>query len=247
VTEIIVADGGSRDNTSDKAREGGALVLQAPKGRGSQIKRGIEASRGDLIWVLHADCVPKPGAAERILATLNERREMVGGALGMEFSGPGWKSGLIARLNNARARWAAIAFGDQGQFFRREVLPEMGGFPNMMLMEDVELSMRLKECGPVCFLPRGVVVSGRRWERKGFTGNTLRVLRLCAAYLVARRLGTASGRDRRFYELYYSASCEAESTSPDDGSRTPAGVDNHNPQSGGDSFKEGRLIRPRLR
>jgi hypothetical protein len=113
---------------------------------------------------------------------------------------------FIEWLNNTRARFTGIAFGDQAQFFRREVLPEIGGFPDQMLMEDVELSMRLKTSGPVCFLSQGVAVSNRRWEKKGFGANFMRVVWLCLSYLVQRRLGLGDIKRQDFYERYYASS-----------------------------------------
>ncbi len=111
----------------------------------------------------------------------------------------------IAWLNNTRARWTGIAFGDQAQFFRKDALARIGGFPGMMLMEDIELSLRLKEQGQICFISKGVTVSNRRWEKKGFWGNIWRVLWLSCSYLVQRRLGIGDPERRDFYKRYYSA------------------------------------------
>ena len=73
----------------------------------------------------------------------------------------------------------------------------------MMLMEDVELSLRLKEVGQMVFLPYGIVVSDRRWDGNRFAGNLLTVIYLFTRYLVERRWGTFDGSLRKYYEIYY--------------------------------------------
>jgi hypothetical protein len=180
--------------------------VNAKKGRGVQIKTAISSCQGDVILVLHADCSIRMGISDVIIQELNKNPQCIGGALGMEFVHGTVRSRIIARLNNARARWVGIAFGDQAQFFRKAALPLMGGFPELMMMEDLELSMRLKENGEVCFIPNGVAVSNRRWETVGFLTNGTWIIRRCFHYLVKRRLGTGGASARESYGRYYSCS-----------------------------------------
>jgi rSAM/selenodomain-associated transferase 2 len=201
--EKIVVDGGSSDDTHEKAKALGSLVIQEGRGRGQQIKAGVRRCKGDLILILHADCRLRAGTFGRILQTMNENRGYLGGAVGMRYSSESFKNKVLARLNNARARWTGISFGDQCQFFRRESLDMIGSFPDQMLMEDVELSMRLKEKGRVCFVPDGVIVSKRRWDRVGFWENCAGVVTLCLLYLVERRLKLGDTRREAFYGRYY--------------------------------------------
>jgi rSAM/selenodomain-associated transferase 2 len=204
VTEIIVVDGGSTDDTCEIARSMGAQVFTATKGRGNQINTGILHSHGDVILILHADCLIQEEFPTRILQKLQKHPQYIGGSVGMKFLHQSGKNRFIAWLNNARARWTGISFGDQAQFFRREALSLIGGFPDLMLMEDVELSMRLKEHGPLCFIPKGVIVSTRRWQKMGFWLNFRRVIWFCFSYLIQRRLGIGDTKRRAFYERYYS-------------------------------------------
>ena len=155
--------------------------------------------------ILHADCLIRQGVTGRVMEELNGNPRAIGGCLGMSYFDPSLKNGFIARVNNARAIWTGISFGDQGQFFRREALPLMGGFPEVMLMEDVELSMRLKEQGSLCFVPRGVTVSKRRWGNVGFLSNVGRVVCNCVVYLVRRRLGIGDSSGGDLYGRYYGA------------------------------------------
>jgi GT2 family glycosyltransferase len=111
---------------------------------------------------------------------------------------------IVSGLNNFRARFFSIAFGDQAQFFRMTALSKMGGFPPFMLMEDVELSYRLKKIGPPLYLPAGVQVSGRRWATDGMTGNAVLVLALFLRYILVRRFfGSKPVPTRGYYQAYY--------------------------------------------
>ena len=209
VDEIVVADGGSTDKTPEVAASFGAVVVSGPRGRGTQIAAGIRAAKGDVLVVLHADCLPEPGVFARIKKALVENPAAPGGAVGMRYGNSSPPTRLIAGLNNLRVIAAGIAFGDQMQFARREALNHAGGFPELPLMEDVELSLRLKEMGPCLFLPRGVTASGRRWRREGFFANVGHVVGLLARYLAERRLGVIRPDDA-YYEQYYGPAAAME-------------------------------------
>lgn len=112
-------------------------------------------------------------------------------------------------LNALRARFFGVGFGDQGQFFRREALEGADGFPALALMEDVELSLRLREAGETLCLGGGVTASGRRWAGPGFGGKAAGVVAMCLGYLAARRLGLADVTGRRYFRRYYGREPEA--------------------------------------
>ena len=80
----------------------------------------------------------------------------------------------------------------------------------MMLMEDVELSLRLKEIGRMIFLRDGIVVSGRRWQTKRFSGNLLTVFYLFTRYLIVRRFHQGDVLKKKYYNIYYAKSCGLE-------------------------------------
>jgi rSAM/selenodomain-associated transferase 2 len=206
LNEIIVADGGSIDGTPALAVKLGAQVVKSPKGRGLQIRKGVESASGDVIVILHADCAAQKGVFKRILEKLASDPYTVGGAVGMQFERNHPKTVVIAFLNNARTFLTGISFGDQAQFFRAEALAAAGGFPSMMLMEDVELSLRLKEVGMLVFLRKGILVSGRRWLGNGFTGNLMMVFHLFPRYLIERRFCRRNTLKRNYYDIYYSDS-----------------------------------------
>ena len=201
--ETIVVDGGSSDGTQEEAKTPGVFVIEGERGRGLQINAGIPWCSGDVILILHADCRLESGLLERVLEALNRNPHVIGGAVGMRYLTTAFKYRFVALLNNLRARWTGIAFGDQCQFFRKESLELIGGFPDQMLMEDVELSMRMKETGFTCYIPRGVTVSHRRWDEVGFRHNITRVVTLCLKYLIQRRLKPGDDKKEDFYRRYY--------------------------------------------
>jgi len=121
----------------------------------------------------------------------------------MQFADANLSHRIIASLNNTKAIVTGISFGDQAQFVRAEALERMGGFPDLMLMEDVELSLRMKALGGAVYLGPGVTVSGRRWQAGKFIGNIWTVGALFCRYLLERRLGAALGRGEGYYRRYY--------------------------------------------
>ena len=202
--EIIVADGGSNDGTPALAAQLGARVLECRRGRGLQIQSGIQAASGDVIVIMHADCAAGVGVFQRIIEKLGSDPGIAGGAVGMQFEQATFRTALIAFLNNSRAFLTGISFGDQAQYFRVEALAAAGGFPSMMLMEDVEVSLRLKESGRLIFLRNGVVVSSRRWQGSAFTGNLMTVFYLFTRYLAWRRFSRNDELKQNYYDAYYS-------------------------------------------
>jgi rSAM/selenodomain-associated transferase 2 len=203
VADIVVADGGSSDQTVALAQDLGATVVCGRRGRGAQIRNGIEAASGDLLMVLHADCVLKCGVLSAVIDRLKREPHAPGGAIGMRFEEENTSLRVISALNNLRARFTGIAFGDQAQFVRRSALDSRGGFPDLMLMEDVEMSLRLKEQGRPLFLANGVVVSSRRWQGRGFSAKLALVLGLFFRFLVQRRWWEDVRSDRHYYAAYY--------------------------------------------
>ena len=203
IADVVVADGGSRDATVAVARAHGVTVVTTGPSRGGQIAAGVARARGEAVLLLHADAVCAPDVPARVLACLVRYPAVAGGAVGMRFADDGWRLGLVARLNAWRAAMIGLSFGDQGQFFRREALDAVGGFPAMALMEDVELGLRLRKAGETVLLGGGLTVSGRRWRKRGLGHNALGVLTLFGRYLLERRLGWADETGARYYRAYY--------------------------------------------
>lgn len=164
--EVIVVDGGSADTTDALARARADRVIAAPAGRARQMNAGAAIAVGDLLWFVHADCVPDHAAHEHLLAAFRSP-QCEWARFGVRLSGQRPLFRAIAALMNLRSRLTGIATGDQAICVRRSVFDAIGGFPDIPLMEDVALSRALRRrSGPAC-LPVAVTTSSRRWERRG--------------------------------------------------------------------------------
>lgn len=168
--EIIVADGGSADGTLTAARNH-ALCISCPPGRARQMNAGAQAASGDVLLFLHADSRLAPDALQQVNKALTNQT-IVGGCFRLVIDSASFILKLVALGSNLRARFGGLIFGDQGIFVRRQVFEELGGFPEIELMEDWEFSKALHKKGQVTILDTPVYTSPRRWEKHG-TWRTL--------------------------------------------------------------------------
>jgi uncharacterized protein len=180
--EIIVVDGGSRDETIAIAAAHGAVVLTAPRGRARQMNAGAAAARGELLLFLHADTRLPPGFA------IEARRQLAcprvaAGAFRLTISGQQRGLRLVAQLANWRATALQMPYGDQALFLHTSLFKEIGGFPDLPLMEDFALIRTLRRRGRIVIAPLTVVTSGRRWQQQGLIRTTLRNQIIILAYL----------------------------------------------------------------
>ncbi len=163
--EVVVVDGHSQDGTPDMAAPLADAVLTAPAGRARQMNAGAAASQGDVLLFLHADTRLPEGADRLIGAAIGNGAGW--GRFDVRIEGKPRMLRVVAALMNARSRLTGIATGDQAIFVRRDVFDRVGGFPDQPLMEDIELSLRLRRLGPPACLRQRGVTSGRRWESRG--------------------------------------------------------------------------------
>jgi rSAM/selenodomain-associated transferase 2 len=193
--EVIVVDGGSDDGTADRAAPMADAVISAARGRASQMNAGARRARGEILLFLHADSRP-PEAADGLVIDGLKRASRSWGRFDVSIDGAHPLLRAVERLMNLRSRLTGIATGDQGIFITRTLFTAAGGFPNIPLMEDIELSRRLKRFGPPLCLRHRIVTSGRRWEKRGVIRTILLMWRLRLAYWLGadpRRLAMRYG------------------------------------------------------
>lgn len=171
--EVIVVDGGSTDRTCDLAC-GADHVLHSDRGRAIQMNAGAAAATGEILLFLHADCWLEPAGLDEIRGVLGEHPDVVGGGFRQILDHSGWAYRWLEWGNAARVRWPGWIYGDQGLFVRRSVFQQLGGFPLLPLMEDLDFSKSLKQAGRLSLLGRHLHVSTRRWEQTGPIRQTLR-------------------------------------------------------------------------
>ncbi|MDQ3365290.1 MAG: TIGR04283 family arsenosugar biosynthesis glycosyltransferase, partial [Myxococcota bacterium] len=195
VRDVIVVDGGSTDGTRAIACERGATVIAARAGRARQLNAGADVARADVLLFLHADTTLPPDAMEHVDRTLHDPC-VVAGAFRTwtvaEEPRP-WFAPLL-HLADVRSRLTRLPYGDQAMFVRAPVFRAVGGFPDVPLFEDLELSRRLRARGEVRTCAASVQVSGRRWiARPIFHTAVVNVFPLL------HRLGVSPARLARLY------------------------------------------------
>lgn len=169
--EIILADGGSLDDTQRLAGPLADRVIVSDKGRARQMNAGAKQARGGILLFLHADtCLP-----DNALDLIREGISAGGswGRFDIELTGGSPILKVIAQMMNWRSRLTAIATGDQALFITSKAFEHVGHYPDIELMEDIAICKKLKKLGkPVC-LKMKVVSSGRRWEKFGLLRTIL--------------------------------------------------------------------------
>jgi rSAM/selenodomain-associated transferase 2 len=166
--ELVLADGGSSDSTPTLAQTWVDAVVDAPRGRALQMNAGAARARASVLLFLHADTRLPPLADVLVLQAVQRSDQgACWGRFDVRIEGRPWMLRVVAVLMNLRSRASGIATGDQAIFITREAFERVGGFPEQALMEDIEISRRLKRLGrPACLRAR-VCTSGRRWEQRG--------------------------------------------------------------------------------
>jgi rSAM/selenodomain-associated transferase 2 len=195
VCEIIVSDGGSRDETCEIATGLGCRVLRGAAGRGGQMRRGAAEAKGDVVLLLHADTWVPPEAGRAMLNCLRDASVSGGGFWKVFRERNPWLLG--SRLKCAiRLYLGRRIMGDQAMFARREVLKEIGGVPDMPLMEEFELCRRLRKVGRLALADAVVITSARRFKKLGVVRTYLRMWRVTLSYW----FGMKPQELRRIYE-----------------------------------------------
>ena len=197
--EVIVVDGGSRDATRALAAVFADRVMEAARGRASQMNAGAAAARGETLVFLHADTMLPANALVAIGDALDAGHAW--GRFDATISEGGALLSLVAAMMNARSRLTGIATGDQAMFMRRAAFERAGGFPAIPLMEDVALSRALKRISAPACLRERAVTSGRRWRKRGTVRTIVLMWWLRFAYalgadprVLARRYDAGHGR-----------------------------------------------------
>ena len=193
--EVLVVDGGSRDETAAVvAGRSGARLLASARGRARQMNAGARAAAGDVLLFLHAD-TRLPDAAASVIERALADPSVIGGRFDVRFDSDRRVMSMVAWFMNARSRATSICTGDQAIFVRRDAFVAVGGYPDIPLMEDIELSRRLKARGRLAALRDRVTTSARKWEREG----PLRTIGLMWALRLLHFAGVAPARLHRWY------------------------------------------------
>lgn len=194
VGEIIVVDGGSVDGTVAVADELADLVVRSERGRAVQMNAGVARASGEVLLFLHADTLLPPGYVADVVDAC-ALPGVVGGRFDVDLQPSSPLLWITGELINRRSRLTRVATGDQAMFVRRDVFEAMGGFAAIPLMEDLDLSRRLKRAGEIACLRSRVTTSARRWQKDG----ALRTILLMWTLRLLYYGGVSPERLHRFY------------------------------------------------
>lgn len=179
--QVVIVDGDSEDGSAAIATCAGFQVVRADPGRARQMNVGAAAARGDVLLFLHADTRLPDGAVPLVEAALLGGRH-AWGRFNVEFNVRTWIMDATAFGMNLRSRLSGIATGDQALFMTRVAFDSVGGFPDQPLMEDVEITSRLRRLTRPACIRRPVLTSARRWQARGAMRTILLMWRLRLAY-----------------------------------------------------------------
>lgn len=190
-TELIFVDGGSSDDTVSILEAAGFRVQRSQKGRALQMNTGADVALGQHLLFLHTD-TQLPTSIGDLLPLLENQ---LWGFFTVQLSHPGRVYRVISLGINLRSWLFNVATGDQGIIVQKPIFQALGGYKNMALMEDIELSRRLKNIAAPMILPNVLVVSSRRWEHRG----PLKTAILMWGIQLAYKLGVSPERLRTWY------------------------------------------------
>jgi rSAM/selenodomain-associated transferase 2 len=189
--DVVVVDGGSTDGTPAVARAAGARLVTAPRGRARQLNAGADAVRGEWLLFLHADCRLPPPARRALLAAAVDDPAPQAAVFRFAIDLPAPAKGFIERGQRLREALWRLPYGDQGLLVRRELFQSVGGFPDIPIMEDVEMIRRLgRRRVEVHTLPAALLTSGRRYREHGVARTLLENSVMISLYLA----GVSPGR-----------------------------------------------------
>jgi len=192
--EIIVVDGGSKDETLLITKSLGVKVIISPPGRANQMNAGAIAASGEILLFLHAD-TRLPTTFDQMIRTTLAKPGIVAGAFALRINAPNWGLRLVEFGVKWRSHLWQMPYGDQAIFITKDVFQEVGNFPQMPIMEDFELMRKLKTMGKIYLLPTPVITSPRRWLKKGIIQTTILNQIIVIAYL----FGVSPHRIRNWY------------------------------------------------
>jgi rSAM/selenodomain-associated transferase 2 len=176
--ELILVDGGSTDGTISEVNKYKELfdrkfkLIRTSSGRGKQMNFGVEVADGTILLFLHVDCAPEKNSIS-IIENEIKTQNIIGGGMTQEFSNPDNFLRLSSNFGNMRTRITKIFFGDYGIFIRKDIFKKIGGYDDLIFLEDVEFSRKAKKYGKLKMLDLKLVTSPRRYKSHGRIKTTI--------------------------------------------------------------------------
>ncbi len=196
--EIIVADGGSTDETCYIAQSCGAKIVKSAKGRGMQLQAGAAEVKGEILFFIHADAhISEKLRPIHLETAINEG--YTGGFLSLRFNEKSPSIFLVEFFANLRSRLFQLPYGDQAIFIKRDIFEKLGGFKKYPFLEDLDFVSRVKKIGKLKYLPFSVTVSARRLK-KGYPFSPIVVSIRNVLIAILFKLGVSPHKLIRLYK-----------------------------------------------
>ncbi len=179
--EIIVSDGGSKDNTLDIAQRFNCFIVNSNAGRGTQLNAGAAAASGDILIFLHADTFLPDNALNLINEFFTSAENKICRfLLGFDFNHK-W---LDLYTSFSKYDTLFTRFGDSAIIVRKEFFNELDGFKNTETFEDVDFLKRASHISKVKIINDSVISSSRRFIQNGVIKQQLLNIFLFIGYLL---------------------------------------------------------------
>ena len=192
--EVIFVDGGSEDASRNMIRACGFSVIKCEPGRAKQLNQGAMSAKGDILWFLHADSDISEINRESFFSQAHN--ESFWGFFKIKIFDKSLVFRIIAFCMNCRASCTRVATGDQGIFVSKSLFMKVGAYPDIKLMEDIELSCSLKQRAAPTILRGPIHTSARRWRANGVVQTILLMWVLRMGWF----LGCSDRTIRRLYD-----------------------------------------------
>lgn len=176
--ELILVDGGSTDGTIATVNKYKAgfqrelKLIQTSQGRGRQMNSGAKIAKGEILLFLHVDCAPDKDSMPIIEQEIKSNN-IIGGGMTQAFSNPDPFLRLSSNFGNMRTRITKTFFGDYGIFIKKDIFQKIGGYNEIIFLEDVEFSRKAKKYGKLKLLDQVIISSPRRYQSKGRFKTTI--------------------------------------------------------------------------
>lgn len=178
--EIVVADGGSRDDSVGVAHRAKVAVVQTPPGRGVQMNAAAHQARGGQLLFLHADSsLPHVRLLEEAYEFMAQHlcvQPRTAGHFGLRFVDAPLSNKWIWRFweEKSRINRPECIHGDQGLWISKEFFGEIGGFDTTYpFLEERRVAQEVARLGQWTVLPGWLGTSARRFDREGLARRAI--------------------------------------------------------------------------